>query len=136
MLFSCLFQCFKEKEYQTEFKRNETFGSVIFWNERDPESLECKSRSCRGSHEIGGPARPCRVCPLSRGPLGRPPTYFFLLYIPTYPENIQEAEKHNFPHRNLLYPRDPILDPSPALPGGGIDHGGLLHQHHSPSDEL
>ena len=27
----CLFQYFKEKEYQTESKRNETFGSVIFW---------------------------------------------------------------------------------------------------------
>ena len=26
----CLFQCFKEKEYQTESKRDETFGSVIF----------------------------------------------------------------------------------------------------------
>ena len=25
-----LFQCFAEKEYQTESKRNETFGSVIF----------------------------------------------------------------------------------------------------------
>ena len=25
-----LFQCFIEKEYQTESKRNETFGSVIF----------------------------------------------------------------------------------------------------------
>ena len=25
-----LFQCFKEKEYQTESKRNETFGIVIF----------------------------------------------------------------------------------------------------------
>ena len=25
-----LFQCFEEKEYQTESKRNETFGSVIF----------------------------------------------------------------------------------------------------------
>ena len=25
-----------------------------FWNERDPEDLECKSRSSRGSHEIGG----------------------------------------------------------------------------------
>ena len=25
-----------------------------FWNEHDPEDLECKSRSCRGSHEIGG----------------------------------------------------------------------------------
>ena len=26
----CLFQCFAEKEYQTESKRNETFRSVIF----------------------------------------------------------------------------------------------------------
>ena len=25
-----LFQCFAEKEYQTESKRNETFGRVIF----------------------------------------------------------------------------------------------------------
>ena len=36
----CLFQCFTEKEYQTESKRNETFGSMIFWNKRDPEDLE------------------------------------------------------------------------------------------------
>ena len=26
----CLFQYFEEKEYQTESKRNKTFGSVIF----------------------------------------------------------------------------------------------------------
>ena len=26
-----------------------------FWNERDPKSLECKSRSTRGPHEIGAP---------------------------------------------------------------------------------
>ena len=26
----CPFQCFAEKEYQTESKRNETFGNVIF----------------------------------------------------------------------------------------------------------
>ena len=26
----CLFQSFAEKEYQTESKRNETFGNVIF----------------------------------------------------------------------------------------------------------
>ena len=31
MLFYCLFQYFEEKEYQTESKQNETFGSVIFW---------------------------------------------------------------------------------------------------------
>src|SRR3954463_13623281 len=28
--FFCLFQCFEETEYQTESKRNETFGNVIF----------------------------------------------------------------------------------------------------------
>ena len=28
--FFCLFQCFEGKEYQTESKRNETFGNVIF----------------------------------------------------------------------------------------------------------
>ena len=26
----CLFKCFEEKEYQTESKRNETFGSDLF----------------------------------------------------------------------------------------------------------
>ena len=29
----CLFQCFVEKKYQTESKRNETFGKVIFGTE-------------------------------------------------------------------------------------------------------
>ena len=28
-VFFCLFKCFAEKEYQTESKRNETFGNVI-----------------------------------------------------------------------------------------------------------
>ena len=26
----CLFQCFTEKEYQTESKRNETFARIVF----------------------------------------------------------------------------------------------------------
>ena len=29
-VFFCLFQCFEEKEYQTESKRDETFGSDLF----------------------------------------------------------------------------------------------------------
>ena len=33
LLFSCLFQCFEEKKYQTESKRNKTFGKVIFGTE-------------------------------------------------------------------------------------------------------
>ena len=30
VIFFCLFQCFVEKEYQTDSKWNKTFGSVIF----------------------------------------------------------------------------------------------------------
>ena len=67
-----------------------------FWNERDPEDLECKSRNSRSLHGIGRHP-PYRARPLSRGPLGQPPTYFFLLYIPTYPENIQEHHETQFP---------------------------------------
>ena len=37
---------------QTEWNRWER----DFWNERDPEDLECKSRSSRGSYKIGGRA--------------------------------------------------------------------------------
>ena len=39
-----------------------------------------------------------------RGPLVAPPTYFFLLYIPTYPETIQE-------HHETLFP-----PPQPSVP--------------------
>ena len=58
-----------------------------------PEDGECKPRISRVVHEGGGRAHPYRARPLSRGPLGRPPTYFLLLYIPTYPENIQAASE-------------------------------------------
>ena len=47
----CLFQYFEEKEYQTESKRNETFGSVIFGtnliqraSSASPESSEGPTR--------------------------------------------------------------------------------------------
>ena len=90
-----------------------------FWNERDPEDLKCKPRSSRGSHEIGGR-------PLSRGPLGRPPTYFFLLYIPTYPENIEEH------HEILIPPPQPSISArshlgafAGTLPEGESTMGGF-----------
>ena len=56
----------------------------------------------QGAHEGGGRAHPYMARPLTRGPLGRPPTYFFLLYIPTYPENIRTN------HENLI----PLPQPS------------------------
>ena len=96
-IFFCLFQCFEEKEYQMESKQNETFGSDLFWNKRDPGDLEWTSSNRGGGHE-GARRAPWRWArPHPRGPLERPPTYFFLLYISMDPENIQEHHEKLFP---------------------------------------
>ena len=93
----CLIQCFEEKEYQTESKRNETFGSVIFgtnviqgtWSGR--QAAEEAATRVPPAPPTGGHAPP------PPGPLARPPTYFFLLYISMYPENIRGANEELFP---------------------------------------
>ena len=55
------------------------------------------SRKKRGGLEAGGHT------PHPRGPLAAPPTYFFLLYIPTYPQTIEEH------HENLISPPQPSV---------------------------
>ena len=47
--FFCLFQCFEETEYQTESKRNEIFGNVIF----SPNMIQKTWTQCQESHEVG-----------------------------------------------------------------------------------
>ena len=104
MLFFCLFQCFEETEYQTESKRNETFGNVIFgtnviqrtWSGRQATN-EAATR--QGAHL----PHPPRHALHPHGPLVAPPTYFFLLYIPTYPQTIRSA------HENLIPPPQPSV---------------------------
>ena len=44
-----LFQCFAEKEYQTESKRNETFGRVIFGT----KAIQGTWSAYQGSNEEG-----------------------------------------------------------------------------------
>ena len=39
-----LFRCFEEKEYQTESKRNETFGIVIFGKNRILETWSARQK--------------------------------------------------------------------------------------------
>ena len=100
-----------------------------FWNKSDPESLECKSRSSRGPHEIGGRA-PFRACPpVSWAPQAAtdvllPPIY---TYVP---------QKHPGAPRNTISTTVTFCIreiPSCSLrrcsARGWIDHGGLLHQH-------
>ena len=135
LLFFCLFQYFEEKEYQTESKRNETFGSVIFGTNVIQRTWSASQEAAKAATRVEG-APPTGRAPCLVGPSDvHRRTSSSYIYLRT-PETSRGTTKHNFHHRNLLYPRDPILEPSPRSAGGGIDHGGLLHQHHSPSDEL
>ena len=136
MLFVCLFQCFAKKEYQTESKRNETFGSVIFGTNVIQRTWSGRQETNQESTRQGARLPPGRALH-PRGAHVAPPTYFFLLYIPIYPGNIRYGAKTLFPPPQ---PSVPVKIPSWGLfrhsTGGGIDHGGLLHQHHSLSDDV
>ena len=76
-----------------------------FWNTRDLEDLEWTSSNQRGSHEAGGRAYPPGRALPPRGPLVAPPTYLFLLYISTYPANIQEHHETLFPPLQPYVPK-------------------------------
>ena len=99
MLFFCLFQCFRETEYQTESKRKETFGNVIFSSDKIQETWTL----CQESHEAATRVEgaPPRERPLPRGTLEAPPTYFFLPYISTYPQTIRIGAKNLIPPPQL-----------------------------------
>ena len=136
MLFFCLFQCFAEKEYQTESKRNETFGNVIFgtnviqrtWSGRQATNEEAMRQGAR-------------LPPWARPPPSRAPCSSTDLLLP--PIYIHIPQKHPGAPRNPISTTATFCTreiPSWGLfrrsAGGGIDHGGLLHQHHSLSDDV
>ena len=92
-----LFQCFEEKEYQTESKWNETFWRSYFWKESNLGDLESTSRKQRGRHEVGGRAHPPGRALHPRGPLVAPLADFFRLYISIYPKTIGEQNRSGVP---------------------------------------
>ena len=91
----CLFQCFAEKEYQTESKRNETFGRVIFGTNAIQKTWSGRQGSNEAATRQEGTPRG-QARPHPRGPLVAPPIYFFRLYILIYPENIREHHETLF----------------------------------------
>ena len=74
-----------------------------FLNEQDPGNLDPTSRKEIGGHEVGGAPTPTRRALHPRGPPVAPPTYSFLLYIPTYPQTIRYGAK------NLIPPPQPSV---------------------------
>src|SRR4051812_25679094 len=61
------------------------------------------SRKQPGGHKVGGRAYPPGRTLHPRGPHVAPPTYFFLLYIPTYPQTTRYGAK------NLIPPPQPSV---------------------------
>ena len=68
-----------------------------FRNEHDLEDLDPTSTHQPGGHKVGGRSYPPgrALCP--RGPPVAPPTYSFLLYIPTYPQTTRYRAKTLIP---------------------------------------
>ena len=119
MLFFCLFQCFTENEYQTGSKRNEAFGRVIFGTNAIQETWS-------GCEEANDEAMRQGGAPHPHGPLVAQPTCFFLRYIFTYPENIQEHHETLFPPPQPSVPKRSHLGAfSGAPPEGALITKGL-----------
>ena len=110
-----LFQCFEEKEYQTESKRNETFGKVIFGNKAIRETSSARQGINEKGTRQGGALHP-------RGPLVAPLTYFFLLYIPIHPKTFGEEEIRSSTAGSLGSHQNPIRTLFGYPAGGGNPH--------------
>ena len=110
----CLFQCFAEKEYQTESKRNETSGAWFLeqtWSRGLGVDVKQSMRRPRGR---GRAYPPGRALPLVGPSLLHRPTSSSYIYLRT-PKTSRGTTKPYFHCHNLLYPRDPILGPFPEL---------------------
>ena len=101
----CFFACFRVSK-KTNIKRNPNemkpsgmWFSQQTWSRRLGVGVKKQGRKARGRGCAYPPGRALHP----RGPLAAPPTYFFLLYKPTYPANIQEH------HENLIPPPQPSV---------------------------
>ena len=88
-----------------ESKRDESFGSDLFGTNANQETWSGRQATNEAVTRVPGTPPGGGHAPHPRGPLKAPPTYFFRLYILTYPENIGEH------HENLI----PLPQPSVSM---------------------
>ena len=116
----CLFQSFAEKEYQTESKWNETFGNVIFGTNVIQRTWSLRQEINQESTRQGRAYPPGRALH-PHGAHVAPLTYFFLLYIPTYPQTTRYGAKNLIPPPQLSVPvRSHLGAFSGVLPEGAL----------------
>jgi len=131
-----LFQCFEEKEYQTESKRNETFRIVIFGTNVIQRTSSAGQEAVEAAMRVEGAPTPTGRAPYLVGPSGvHRPTSSSYMY-PRTREHQRRRRKTISTTVTFCIREITSWSLRRCSTGGGIDHGGLLHQHHSPSDEL
>ena len=131
-----LFQCFEGKGYQTESKWNETFGNVIFGTNVIQRTWSGYQAINEEATRQGGAPAPWARPPPSWAPRGStdlllPPIY---TYVP--PNHQKNPRKPNSTAATFCTREIPSWGLFRRSARGGIDHGGLLHQHHSLSDDV
>ena len=133
---NCCFQSFAEKEYQTESKRNETFGNVIFGTNMIQETWTLSPGSFQEATRVeGAPPTgrpPTGRAPLSRGTLVAPLTYLLHPYIPTWPKTSRTQHSSRVPP-----PEASVATKSQSGPcSGTLPEGGIPHRWPSSSSRL
>ena len=100
---------------------NETFRRVIFGTNVIQRTWSGRQATNEEATRQGARLPPGRALH-PRGPLVAPPTYFFLLYIPTYPQTIEEH------HENLIPPPQPSVPMRSHLGAfsGALPEGALI----------
>ena len=121
-------------EYQTESKRNETFGIVIFQPNVTQETWTLLQEALEAVTRVEGAplgAPPTSWAPRSSTNVLLPPIYTYVS-----PNDQNRSQKPSSTAETFCIHEIPSWGLFRSSPGGGIYHGGLLHQHHSPSDEV
>ena len=134
MLFYAYFSVSRKRNIKRSQKRNEINWRSYFWKETHLMDLDTTSEDTGAVHEGGGCTPPSGHAPLSRGPLKRPPTDFFHLYISIYPKNIETEDRSGVPPpqaseatKNLSGACSGILPEGGSLTGGHLHHPDALH---------
>ena len=125
-----LFQCFTEKEYQTESKRNETFARIIFGTNTIQETWSGRQGSSEeATRQEGVP--PPSWAPRSSTDLLLSPIYTLI------PWNHWREKRNTFTTAATFCTHEiPSWGLFRRSARGGFDHGGLLHQNHSLSNDV
>ena len=99
MLFFCLFQCFKETEYQTESKWNETFGNMIFSSDKTQETWTLRQERKEAATRVEGAPLGRAPCLVGPSELHRrtPSSYIYLCT----PKRTEQEQKNLIPPPQL-----------------------------------